>query len=526
MDPLISKIQPNINGKIQTPISFAPDTSQQPFPSAPYPSSISGSVNSSTPQQTSSNSFSDFFGGLGKALNSAQGGFQPDTPQIAPTKTGGISFNPSLVGGFSNSEQSTPTQTTVQKPESQSLADFVLNKSSTSGGGTLGMTGNGTPSSYNPNANFFIDTSGTVPSSALGSTATPNDLTQQHSQYQDYVTALAHAQGYSPEYIQALQAQQKAQTEGSALQLNSSALNSNLYTGNNLPGDTMNYAQGATAKAQAQNTLALSQNAIQQLSAGQQMQVQALIRSGNIASAQALVQASQPTTVSPGASLVSPLTGQEQYSGLGGYTGVQAIQTYNNLQQRYPDANIPAYNSSISPEQNLQIAQESASEAPSFQSQTPEGVANISSLKDQQGYLDTTTRSYQTATSNLGTLQTFMQQNGINDSAVPIINQIQNKVKANLLAPGVISAFKSSVAGLRAEYAQVLSRGGTVTDTARGEADTLIPDDLNPSQLQTVTKQLSQEGQNAIKESQNEVNTIKTRLSGTSANNGTSVGWY
>lgn len=296
----------------------------------------------------------------------------------------------------------------------------------------------------------------------------------------------------------------------------------------------MNYAQGATAKAQAQNTLQEAQNSIQQLGANQALNTAQLQRTGNIASAQAELQYN-PVAVS----------------------GENALSQYNALQQQYPSANIPAYNPSISPAANQQLAQQAVAQSPAYQAQfqstyqTPggglstyskldpsgggselvsgaaaaTGSSDAASLTQQQQYLDTTNRAYQTATSNLGTLQKFMQQNNLNDSTLPILNQIENKVKAGVLSPGVVAAYQSSVAGLRSEYAQVLSRGGAVTDTERNEALTLIPDDLSPSQLQVVTQQLSTEGSNAIKESQAQIDTIKSRLGGGSTST-TSNGWY
>lgn len=425
---------------------------------------------------------------------------------IAPTATGGVSFDPTHAPSFGNSAPSLPLTENTTNSTKPSLGSFVSNQYQTPNGGTVTTSSDGQVKGFSPSS-FNIDTSGAVPSSALQSTIGPSDLRQKQSQYLDYVQGLAQSQGYSPEYIQALQAQQQAQLQGAQYNLNSAALNSNFYTGNNLPGDTLNYAQGATAKAQAQNTLGQAQNSIQQLSANQQMQVQALIRSGNIAAAQALVSAAQPVGVSPGTSLVSPLSGQEAYSGMGGLVGVNSINSVNSLGNQYPDAG-------ILPTDSLDVARQKVSSAPSFQGSTPEGKADVSSLVEQQGYLDTTTRAYQTATSNLGTLQTFMQQNNLNDNSVPIINQIQNKIKGKVLDPGVVAAFTSSLEGLRAEYAQVLSRGGGVTDTERKAANALIPDNLTPAQLQTVTKQLSLEGQNAVKESQNQVNAIKGRLSG------------
>lgn len=441
----------------------------------------------------------------------------PSAPHITPTSTGGISFPASQSAGISK-----PTDTQNLDQGTPDLSQFLQKKNTTPNGGTLITDQSGANIiSFTPSNGFSIDTSGSVPSSALGSNGNVNDLQQKHSQYMDYVNGLAQAQGYSPEYIQALQQQQQAQMQGQQLGLNSAALNSNLYTGNNLPGDTLNYAQGATAKAQAQNTLQQAQNSVQQLSANQQMEVQALVRSGNIAAAQALVQAYQPVSVSPGTSLVSPVNGQQTYSGVGGLVGVNSINSVNTLGNQYPDAG-------ILPTDSLEVARQKVSAAPSFQGSTPTGKADIESLSTQQSYLDTTTRAYQTATSNLGTLQTFMQQSGLNDSNVPIINQIQNKVKGKLLDPGVVAAFTSSLEGLRAEYAQVLSRGGSVTDTERKTANALIPDDLNPQQLRTVTNQLSIEGQNAVNESQHQVDTIKGRLYGQTQQSSTSTsgGWY
>ncbi len=525
-DPLISKLG--------TVSPYVPSAQTSPSASSvinspAFSSGISpGGTQSTTPQQGGAG---NIFGAIGNVLGSLTGSNSTysDIPKVAPTSTGGITFDPSLASGFNNQSTIKPATTGILTGQNSGGLEQYITAQHTTPGGASAVSNNGQISQYNPNASFNANV-GSIDSNALQSNTGLNDIQQRQNQYQEYVNALAQAQGYSPQYIQALQAQQQAAAQGGALQVNSAALNSNLYTGNNLPGDTLNYAQGATAKAQAQNTLAQSQNSLQQLSASQQMQVQALIRSGNIAAAQSLVQASQPVGVSPGTSLVSPLNGQQTFSGIGGLVGVNALNQANSLQQSHPDANIPSYDpSTMTPQQYQQLAMKAVAASPSFQSQTPEGQANISSLVSQQAYLDTTNRSYQTATSNLGTLQNFMQSNSINDSNIPIINQINNKVKAGTLAPGVIAAFESSIQGLRAEYAQVLSRGGVVTDTERNAANTLIPDDLNPSQLATVTKQLSLEGQNAIREAQSSVDTIKNRLGGQTQASGTgsnSNGWY
>lgn len=465
----------------------------------------------------------------------------PSSPSVLPTQSGGFSFNPQSAPFFSTpAKTSTPS---IPSAPRGSLSDYLSNTTTSPNGGKLTTSGDGTPSNFNPNNGFQIGTQGSVPSSALTNNTSPNDLTQSHNQYMDYVQALAKAQGYSPEYVNALQQQQQAQLQSAGLNYNQAQYGANSSNINALSatgagvfsglGQGQSQAvtgqqQALNTQGQAQNTLQQAQNSIQQLSANQQMQVQALIRSGNISAAQSLVQASQPVGVSPGTSLVSPLGGQQIYSGLGGLTGVNALNQANSLQASHPDANIPSYDpNTMTPQEYQQMAMKAVAASPSFQSSTPEGQANISSLVSQQAYLDTTTRSYQTATSNLGTLQTFMQQNNLNQASVPIINQIANKFKGQTNEAGVVDAFKSSIAGLRAEYAQVLSRGGQVTDSERNAANTLIPDDLNPSQLATVTKQLSLEGQNAINEAQAQVNKIKNRLGGnTGTTGGTSTGWY
>lgn len=516
VSPLLSGIQiqeykpsppPSTSSSVSTPLSNSIS------PSSPF-----GSTQTSTPQQGGID-----FSGL-QSLNpfNYEKFGQPKTPSIAPTSSGGIAFDPSHASGFNTPFKVTSASNGTQSSTQPDLNSFINNSYQTPNGGTINTKGDGSIAGFQPANGFNIDTSGATPSSALSSNTSSNDIQQKHSQYQDYVNGLAQAQGYSPEYIQALQQQQKTQLEGANYNLNAAALNSNFYTGNNLPGDTLNYAQGATAKAQAQNTLGQAQNSIQQLSANQQMEVQALMRSGNIAAAQSLVQAYQPVSVSPGNSLVSPGNGQQVYNGVGGLVGVNSINSVNSLGNQYPDAG-------ILPTDSLDVARQKVSSSPSFQGNTPTGKSDIASLTTQQSYLDTTTRAYQTATSNLGTLQTFMQQNGINDANVPIINQIQNKIKGKVLDPGVVAAFTSSLEGLRAEYAQVLSRGGSVTDTERKTANALIPDNLNPQQLKTVTNQLSLEGQNAVNESQKQVDTIKGRLSGqtqSSPSSSSDNGWY
>lgn len=152
--------------------------------------------------------------------------------------------------------------------------------------------------------------------------------------------------------------------------------------------------------------------------------------------------------------------------------------------------------------------------------------ADAQSLKTQQIYADSTQRAFNTANANLQALIPFMQQAGVNSaSTVPIINSLQKAVAGHLTDAGTIAAYQAALAGLRAEYAQVLSRGGEVTEGQRAQAASLIPDNLTPAQLQQVATRLNIEGSNAIKEAQAQVQLIKDRSAGkTTSSSPTSSG--
>lgn len=417
-----------------------------------------------------------------------------------PTSSGGVSFNPSASSGFSTAS---PTQ--PKTVPAASLSSFIGGSHPTPNGGTITTLG-GNPSSFTPGGSYTIDTSGAVPSNALGSNYTSNDLYNQHSQYQDYVNGLAQAQSYSPDYIQAYQAQQQAQLQGAQIQ-------SNYYTGN-LPGDTVNYAQGETAKAAAQNTL-------QQAQANIAYSGQQLARTGNIAAAQTQLQYN-PASVS----------------------AQNAIGQYNALQQQYPNASIPEYNNSLSPALNQQIAQEMVANSPAYRAQfqstyqTPGGGTGIYSKLDLSGLQQNQNGSYtlvpaaaaalgsanagivNTQLSNLSNIQSaidassktldtttqFMNQYGLNQSGVSILSQIQNSTNKNLDKAGAVAGLNADLNALRADYAQYLvARGGSVAGT-NDEANKAIPDTISPAQLQTLVKEMQQDGRNTADAVSSQVN--------------------
>lgn len=136
-----------------------------------------------------------------------------------------------------------------------------------------------------------------------------------------------------------------------------------------------------------------------------------------------------------------------------------------------------------------------------------------SSLDQQQKYHDTTQRAFETANENLSALTDYMTSAGINqDSQIPLVNSISNAISRNALDPGALAGYKSAIQGLRTEYAQVLSRGGEVTDSARSQANSLIPDNLTPAQLQQVAERLNVESNNAIGAAQKQIDTIHGQI--------------
>lgn len=409
------------------------------------------------------------------------------------------------------------------------------------------VSANGAGNVTSPSS-FNIDMSGPIPSSALSGKFALGDVNNTRKTYTDYVQGLSEATQYSPEYIAALSGFQDAQLRGKEIE-------SNYYTGR-VPGATVSYAQGATARESALNSL-------EQLAFSNAMKVQELIRSGNIEGAKALVDATKPMDVSPGSSLVSPATGDVAYGGAGAYSDYQAQQTYFNLAQNFPDAMIPGYNPSLSAQQNLQNAQTLAAASPSFASRNliqvtdpaggiyfvqknqlqtnpdgsysflPSGTAaglgaDKASLVEQQGFLDSTQRALNTLDANFNLIADpkngLMKRAGINSVDSPIINELNNKFKAGVIGDGDVAAYRSALTTLRAEAAQVLARGGAVTDTVRREADELVPENLSLKQLRKVVEQIKAEGSNVVKEAQAQIGIIQGRLNAPAAGGGTTGG--
>lgn len=508
------------------PLAIAPPTSSpfgtlsKPSFANPAPAStslFSSPMQSSTPSSTAAQ-FTPYAaqGGVIGNLIAGNGGYPAGTfdgtavqPIVKPTSTGGVTFPASVASGYSQPA----TANTNTDSSNTGLGQFLTNTQPTSGGGNITTTG-GQPTGYTGNAGFQINTGGAIDSSALGSSLTSADLGQKYGSYSDYVNAVAAANGYSPQYIQALQGQYGAQATGAGLQANSANLNANLATGIGTTGLSSGQAQTFTGQEQALNTQQQSLNAIQQLSANQALNTAQLQRTGNIAAAQTELQYSPE-----------------------GQAGSNAIAQYNSLQQAYPGASIPEYNQALTPEQNQQIASYIVANSPAYKSQfqstyqTPGGgtgiyskldvgsggfqqnsdgsytlvpaaaaalgSANANVVQTQLGNLSNINSAINASQKTLQTTQQFMNQYGLNQSGVSILSQIQNSTNKQLNKAGAVAGLNADLNALRADYAQYLiGRGGSVAGTNQ-EAQDAIPDTISPAQLQTLVQQMQQDGQNA-----------------------------
>lgn len=487
----------------------------------------------------------------GQALSGGQP-IQPQNEQTAnaltsallPTSSGGIKFPASAASAY-NAPAASPT-TPVQPAQSSAagLNQFIIGNQSTSGGGTLSTAG-GNVNGYTSNPGYSINTSGAIPSSALGGGLTSSSLQNSHNSYADYVNALAQAQGYSPGYIAAQNAVYGAQSQGAQLGVNQAAFANQAFGSNqannggglnygNLGGATTDFVSGQIGSQQAGNAIKQSLNTQQQTQANIALTGQQLARTGNIAAAQTQLNSSPE-----------------------GMAGQNAIGQYNALQQSYPGANIPEYNNALTPEQNQQVASYIVANSPAYRSQFQQqystaaggtGIYNkldtgglqtnadgtISLVSDAakalgagqsasvQGLVDTYNKlapAYKAANDDFSYITKFMQSAGLNQSNVPAINQVTNAVNSKLLDPGAVATFKSAIASLRSNYANLLAaRTGSVAGV-NDEANALIPDNLTVSQLQQVQGALNANGQNILSATQQQIQQGLSSLNG-SANFG------
>lgn len=137
-------------------------------------------------------------------------------------------------------------------------------------------------------------------------------------------------------------------------------------------------------------------------------------------------------------------------------------------------------------------------------------TALTTSLGQQTTYLNTMERSINTVDDNLKILQGLAGK--VNKSDKPIVNEITNKANSKYFGSGDLAAYKSALQTVRTEYANILARGGQVSDSVRAEAAQLIPDNINKSQLNQVLDVLKTEGQNVKNSAQKQVDDVSNNI--------------
>jgi hypothetical protein len=188
------------------------------------------------------------------------------------------------------------------------------------------------------------------------------------------------------------------------------------------------------------------------------------------------------------AALQYALTGQMPAIGMGS-TGL-AAQKKNAIQNRAgeigADSNIAANKSKL--------------------------TALSDSLNTQTSYLSNMTRSINTVDDNLKLLQDAA--NKVNSNNSPLINEWGNLAKSKVIGSGDLASYRAAIQTVRSEYSQILARGGTVTDSVRGEAAQLIPDNITKDQLNRVLDTLKAEGENVRTNAQKQVDDLQNQING------------
>lgn len=142
------------------------------------------------------------------------------------------------------------------------------------------------------------------------------------------------------------------------------------------------------------------------------------------------------------------------------------------------------------------------------------------SLAQQQKYLDTTQRALNTANDTLDSLEEYMKKNNINPSQFPDFNRFSNYLKSKGLDPGAAGGYNAQLATLRAEYSQVLAKGGVRSVETDREAAKLVPDGLSPAALAQVAAQIRVDGDNVTRDAQKQVTQISDQLNGALSGHG------
>jgi hypothetical protein len=211
----------------------------------------------------------------------------------------------------------------------------------------------------------------------------------------------------------------------------------------------------------------------------------------------------QPVSLGLGQALVSPTTGQQvagnaSYAGGGGGSMQDFI---SNLASQV--SNGTAYNDALaqlpSPALAPMLLQAITKANPNFN--ITESNQNAQARAQQLNQNVTITQplklAMNTALDHIKGLQTIVDKVGYSDS--PIMNMIRTGASNNIWSDQDIKTLQSQIGLVREEVAKVLG-GGTATDSARADANSIIPENISPTQFKNVIGEVQKRMQEKIDE--------------------------
>lgn len=301
-------------------------------------------------------------------------------------------------------------------------------------------------------------------------------------------------------------------------QLGAGAVAGNLSTGSNVVG-TGNAAIASQSASARMNALAAAQQAAlqgtgQQLTGQQQtagaygaalgaantQQGQQITGVGNAAGM------AQPVQIAPGSTLSSPITGEQVAGGLGGYANYRTAEQVMGLIAQYPDAGY-IYNPSLTPEQNLQSAQQAIQSSPTYQKSTygvpgQQSVAGATQIQAaQQGY-SSARQAYgeinklmQNADTLGDNVINILETSGINPTDLRQANKTLRDIKRQFSSEQQ-QRFDTALQEARAAYGGLVNSYGGQTPTNIGEAyGTLLDPNASVGAITAAIEQLKYAGQ-------------------------------
>jgi hypothetical protein len=140
-------------------------------------------------------------------------------------------------------------------------------------------------------------------------------------------------------------------------------------------------------------------------------------------------------------------------------------------------------------------------------------TANATSLTAQTTYKNQIQNSLNKAEDSFSQIMDAFAGSGIDPSSSTYANSKLNSVSSNFTG-GQIFAYKAALQELSADYSQVFSRGGQVTDSVRSQSEDILSGNISFSDLKKVQDELQAQGNIAVNDAQKQISTIQDNING------------